>query len=223
MPRNLQSEISKLKKKILTLGGMVEERVQDAVASIENAKPELAKKVMESDDEVDNMEVNIEEHCLKVLALHQPVAIDLRFITSVIKITSDLERIGDLAANIAKRSIYIAKQEKVDIPLNFPRMARKTQEMLKKSLDALVNMDHKLALEVCASDDEVDVFNKETYDHVKQGIRSDINKMESLFYFLSVSRYLERIADHATNIAEDVIYMSQGKIIRHKTNQAVSG
>jgi len=217
MLRSLQSEINKLKKKILTLGGMVEESVQEAVVSIENGKPELAKKVIQSDDEIDSMEVNIEEHCLKVLALHQPVAIDLRFITSVIKITSDLERIGDLASNIAKRSIYIAKQEKVDIPLNFPRMAKKTQEMLRKSLDALVNMDHNLALEVCASDDEVDVFNKETYDHVKQGIRSDINKMESLFYFLSVSRYLERIADHATNIAEDVIYMSQGEIIRHKT------
>jgi len=218
MLRNLDEEIKRLKKKILILGTMAEESVSGAVKSIGERDANLAEKIIKGDSELDSMDVNIEENCLKVLALYQPVAIDLRFVTSVIKITSDLERIGDLAVNIAKQSIRLAKQESIDIPFDFSIMAYRTQEMLKKSLDALVNRDPGLAIKVCALDDEIDIFNRETYAHVQEGIRSKPEKMKSLFSYLSVSRYLERIADHATNIAEDVVYMVEGEIIRHKVN-----
>jgi phosphate transport system protein len=163
------------------------------------------------------MEVGVEEDCLKILALHQPVAIDLRFIVAVLKINNDLERIGDLAVNIAERSAFLSKHPPFGFSLGLVEMADRAQDMLKHSLDALINLDSGLAQEVCAADDEIDAMNRQMYLKIQDAIRSNPGKLESLIHLLSVSRHLERIADHATNIAEDVIYMVEGRIARHRT------
>lgn len=216
MPVHLQREIENLKKKILSLGAKVETTVREAALSLETGDTSLAQKIIENDFEIDQAEVEVEEDCLKILALHQPVAIDLRFIVAVLKINNDLERIGDLAVNIAERAAFLATQPKVSVSLDFAGMAHKTQLMLKKSLDALVNLSVNLATEVCACDDEIDAINRRMYIVVQEAIHTYPEQVESLIHLLSASRHLERIADHATNIAEDVIYMIEGRIIRHK-------
>jgi len=219
MPVHLQIEIENLKKKILSLGTRVETTVREATFCIENKNAQLAQKIIENDPEIDRTEVEVEEDCLKILALHQPVAIDLRFIVAVLKINNDLERIGDLAVNIAERAVFLATQPKVSVSLDFAGMARKAQLMLKKSLDALVNLSVELAYEVCACDDEIDAMNRQMYILVQDGIRAHPQQTESLIHLLSASRHLERIADHATNIAEDVIYMIESQIVRHKAEE----
>ena len=216
MTMHMQREIEKLKKLVLSLGAEVEENVHKAVQALQARDHALAEKIIAGDAAVDKFEVYLEEECLKILALHQPVAIDLRFVIAVLKINNDLERIGDLAVNIAERATYLATREPVEIPFDFVGMANKTKLMLKKSLDALVNMDSREAWEVCAMDDEVDGINRQMYEQVQEGIRRRPDQMESLIHCLSTSRHLERIADHATNIAEDVIYMVAGEIVRHK-------
>ncbi len=218
MSRHLQREIDRLKKKILSLSTLVEESVQNAIYSIMKRDAKMSQRVIEKDNEIDQLEVDLEEDCLKILALHQPVAIDLRFIIAVLKINNDLERIGDLAVNIAQRAGYLASHPKVEIALDFPLMVEKTQVMLRKSLDSLVNLDDVTAKQVCEADDEIDRMHQEMYQAVQDGIRKNPENMESLIQHLSVSRQLERIADHATNIAEDVIYMVDGVITRHRMN-----
>lgn len=217
MSTHLKKEIDSLKKELLTLCGMVEDRLWEAVKSIKNRDVHLAKKVVDSDFEIDQMEIKVEEDCLKILALHQPVAIDLRFIITALKINNDLERIGDLAVNIAERSLFLSSQKSTGTLFDFETMAEKTQAMVKKSIDALVNIDCDLANEVCLADDEVDTINRQMYDLVKKQVKQTPEDIETLIHQLSVSRHLERIADHATNIAEDVIYMAKGEIVRHKT------
>ena len=223
MAVHLKKEIDHLKKELLILCGMVEDSFWQAVKSIRNRDVELAKKVIDSDIEIDQMEVEVEEDCLKILALHQPVAIDLRFIITALKINSDLERIGDLAVNIAERSQFLSAQKPIDMPFDFEAMAEKTQAMVKKSLDALVNIDCDLASEVCRADDEIDAINRQMYDQVKDQTKQTPENIEILIHLLSISRHLERIADHATNIAEDVIYMVKGEIVRHKTENYRQG
>ncbi|MBI3829519.1 MAG: phosphate signaling complex protein PhoU [Planctomycetes bacterium] len=215
MSKHMQVEIEKLKKKLLGLSAVVEESVRRAVASIDRRDDALAKRVIESDIEIDHQEVDVEEDCLKLLALYQPVATDLRFIVAVLKLNNDLERIGDLAVNIAERAVFLAKQKKIDLSIDLLTMAEKSQKMLRESLDALVNHDSKLARTVCAADDEVDAMNREMYGHIKEAIHRHPERVDYLLHLLSVSRHLERIADHATNIAEDVIYMIEGEIVRH--------
>jgi len=219
MPKQLQKEIETLKKRILALSDQVETAVYDATIAIEHRDSKLARKVIDNDIIIDRQEVEIEEECLKTLALHQPVAIDLRFIITVLKINSDLERIGDLAVNVAERAVFLATQPKPDISFDFVGMAGAAQSMLTKSLDALVNLSIELAKEVCTSDDTVDAMNREMYVKVQQAIGIHPEQMESLIHMLSASRHLERIADHATNIAEDVIYMIEGQIVRHRTEE----
>ena len=217
MPVHLQREIESLKKKLLALSAMVETAVRKATVSIENRDYDLAKKIIENDIEIDHMEVDVEEDCLKILALYQPVAIDLRFIVAVLKINNDLERIGDLAVNVAERSAFLSKHPPVGLSLGLVEMADKAQDMLKHSLDALVGLNPGLARDVCAADNEVDAMNRQMYLKIQEAIRKNPEKLESLIHLLSVSRHLERIADHATNIAEDVIYMVEGQIARHHT------
>ncbi|MGA2324049.1 MAG: phosphate signaling complex protein PhoU [Sedimentisphaerales bacterium] len=217
MPVHLQREIENLKKKLLTLSAKVEATVREATLSIENRDYDLAQKIIQNDPRIDSMEVGVEEDCLKILALHQPVAIDLRFIVAVLKINNDLERIGDLAVNIAERSAFLSKHPPVGFPLGLVEMVDKVQEMLKHSLDALIGLSPGLAQEVCASDDAVDAMNRQMYIKIQDAIRTNPEQLESLIHLLSVSRHLERIADHATNIAEDVIYMVEGQIARHRT------
>jgi len=216
MPIRLQKELQKMKKRILSLGTMVEERVRMAIKAVETRDEKLAKRIIVMDQEIDENEVEVEEECLKILALHQPVAVDLRFLTAVIKINNDLERIGDQAVNIADRVVSISRRPPATVPFDYTLMAEKTEAMLRESLDALVNLDADLAYKVCLKDDEVDDMNREIYDKVKAGIRSQPERVGYLINFLLVSRHLERIADLTTNIAEEVIYMVEGEISRHK-------
>jgi phosphate transport system protein len=215
MTIRLQKELEKLKKRILSLGAMVEERVRMAINALELRDANLAEKIIKSDYEIDEFEIEVEEECLKLLALHQPVAVDLRLIIAVIKINNDLERIADEAVNIAERVQIIAKRERLDIPFDYPMMAEKTASMLKKSLDSLVNMDYALALIVLKLDDEIDDMKNHAYDVVKQAIVEYPDRVGYLINLLLMCRHLERIADHATNIAEEVVYMVQGEIVRH--------
>lgn len=219
MAKHLQREIENLKKKLLSLGARVEASVKDATLSIEKRNTELAQKIIDDDINIDNTEVEIEEDCLKILALHQPVAIDLRFIVAVLKINSDLERIGDLAVNIAERAVFLAGKSKINIAIDLVDMAHNAQSMLKQSLDALINHDAKLAHKVCASDDIVDGLNRQMYLKVQEAILQKPEEISSLIHLLSASRHLERIADHTTNIAEDVIYMIEGQIVRHRAEE----
>lgn len=223
MTVHFRKEIDRLKKQLLTLSAAVEESVQQGVRSLADRDDKLAQRVIERDIEIDEMEVEVEEECLKILALHQPVAIDLRFIIAVLKINNDLERIGDLAVNIAERAIFLARQEPVPMPFDFPKMSALAQSMLHRSLDALVNMDSALASEVCKADDELDAMNREMYTRVQQGIRANPEKIDCYIQLLATSRQLERIGDHATNIAQDVIYMIEGKIVRHRMGEYTSG
>jgi phosphate transport system protein len=213
--KRLQRELDNLKKMILSLGAMVEERVRMAVKAIESRDADLAAEIIRTDHEIDENEVEIEEECLKVLALHQPVAVDLRFIVAVIKINNDLERVADEASNIAKCVQFIAHEERVKVPFDYNMMAQKAEFMVKMSLDALVNLDEDLALRVLTLDDEVDQMNGETHRQIKGALAGQPARAQYLINFLLISRYLERIADHATNLAEEVIYMIEGEIVRH--------
>lgn len=215
MSQHLRNEINNLKKKILALGAIVENSVGQAVISIENRDPNLAQSVIKGDQQIDRAEVELEEDCLKILALYQPVAIDLRFIIAVLKINNDLERINDLAVNIAERVQLLKNEPPISIPFDLDGISSKTQWMLRACLDSLVNLDSKLAREVCAADDYVDGINREMYNSVTNAIKANPERVDILIPYLSVSRYLERIADHATNISEDVIYMVDGVIARH--------
>jgi len=217
MPTHLLREIEKLKKEILNLCARVEDAVRQAAVAIEKRDAELAEKIIKSDTAIDHQEVEVEEECLKLLALYQPVAIDLRFIIAMLKINNDLERIGDLAVNIAERAVFLATQPRTDLSFDFTAMANVAQSMLKKSIDALVNQSVELAKEVCAADNTIDAMNREMYMKVMDEILAHPKQIAPLIHLLSVSRYLERIADHATNIAEDAIYMIEGRIVRHKT------
>jgi phosphate transport system protein len=212
----MEREMELLKKRILALSATVEDNVYKAVQALTERNSALAEEIIRTDQDIDQTEVTIEEECLKVLALHQPVAADLRFIIAILKINNDLERMGDLAVNIAERAMFLATREAPGIPLDLPLMAERTKAMMKKSLDALINQDAKLAYEVLEADDEVDAMNREMYRKIQEGIRMKPDKLESLIHLLSCSRHLERIADHATNIAEDVIYMIDGVIVRHR-------
>ncbi len=215
MSRHLQHEIDKLKKKILSLSAQVEENVHLAVRAIAQRDGKLARQVIDADTLVDQAEVEVEEECLKVLALHQPVAVDLRFIIALLKINNDLERIGDLAVNIAERATTLAAQTPVDAPFDFTGMAEIVKSMLRKSLDALVGLDSEIARSVGAADDQVDEINRGMYRKVKEGILQHPEHIDAYIALLSVSRHLERIADHTTNIAEDVLYLTEGEIVRH--------
>jgi len=205
-----------MNKKILVLGTVVEESVRKAVRAIEERSEEIAHEVIDGDNEIDQMEVELEEECLKILALYQPVAADLRFIVAALKINNDLERVGDLAVNISERAVYLCSQRPVNAVFNFHLMASRAQTMLATSLDALVRIDSSLARQVMASDDEVDEMNRDMYIQIQNAIRKFPDDIEPLIHLLSVSRHLERIADLATNIAEDVIYLSEAQIVRHQ-------
>ncbi len=216
MALHIQRSIEELKKKLLSLCGQVEDNLWQAVKSIKQNDVNLAERVIAKDVSIDQMEVDVEEECLKILALHQPVATDLRFIITALKINNDLERIGDLAVNIAERTPHLCGLAAGEFPLEFEDMAERSQAMLRRSLDAMVNMDCRLAHEVCLMDNEIDAENVRMYEQLKVKIHNNPDKVDVYLNLLSVSRQLERIGDHATNIAQDVIYMSEGIIVRHK-------
>jgi phosphate transport system protein len=209
MSEHLQKEIEGLKKRTLSLSTLVEENVSRAVRAFSEKNGKLAQRVIDMDLVIDTLEIEVEEECLKILALHQPVAVDLRFIVAVLKMNADFERIGDLA---------VMRLPATDLAMQVDEIIEKVLAMLKNSLDSLVNLDEDLARAVCAADDDVDEFYRNMYDKVKQKIlESPTNEIiDDMLQLLSIARHLERIADHATNIAEDVIYMIEGVIYRHQ-------
>lgn len=217
MAIHLLRDLDKLKKEILLLGAMVEEATHKAILTVVDHRAELAEEVIRGDREVDDREVQVEDECLKVLALHQPVANDLRFVLAVLKVNNDLERMGDLARNIAERGRDLAGlPEKVAVPAEIRTMAERVRRMLRDSLNAVVESDTELARRVLADDEEVDQLHKRIFAVVKDRIRENPDQVDGLIQILSTSRYLERIADLATNVAEDVVFMVQGEVIRHQ-------
>jgi phosphate transport system protein len=219
MAKHLERQIDILKQKILFVGTLVEEAIAKAISALVNRDRNLAKQVIDEDSEIDRMEVDVEEEVLKILALYQPVAADLRFVVAVLKINNDLERMGDLARNIAKRVVFLTNGEKIDLPDDLRPMATMAQKMVKESLDALVNADTLLARRVRDADDEVDNMRRKVQDFCEKQIAAQPQHTEMLMRLLSVSRHLERLADLATNVAEDVIYMVEGEIVRHRMTE----
>ena len=209
-------ELERVKEHLLRLSASVELTVVEAMRSVEERDLALAQRVMASDAEIDRTEVDLEEECLKILALHQPVAGDLRFIISVLKINNDIERIADLAGHIAEQAAYLAAQPSQSLPPNLPKMARAARQMLKLSLDALVKLEPETARAVLHADDQVDAWHRETFDWCHEALLAHPAQPDYPIRCTSISRHLERIADHATNIAEDVIYMLEGDIVRHR-------
>ena len=216
MSRHLLQEIDKLQTTLLALTATAKGAVERAVKSVDDRDAGLAQAVVDGDVELDRAEVELEEDCLKILALYQPVATDLRRIVAVMKINNDIERIGDLAVNIAERALFLCTQPPVEAPPDLAEMRTKALAMLNRSLDALVRLDAKLAHEVRAADDEVDDLNREVFREFCAAVRKNPERVDCLVSHLSVSRHLERIADYATNIAEDVIYLLEGDIVRHQ-------
>ena len=212
---HLQREIDRLKRKVLALGAIVEENLRLAFQAIDQRDAAKARRVIETDLLIDQSEVDVEEECLKILALYQPVAGDLRFVAAVIKINSELERIGDLSSNIAERALQLVDEHPVAVPHRVAVMAERTWIILEKALDALVRQDAVMAREVLVADDEVDELYAELIDELKGVIRTDLEHLDAIVLLFSVARYLERLADHATNTAEDVLYMVEGEIQRH--------
>ncbi len=215
MNKHFQLSADALKKELLTMGAMVEATIARSIRALRERNVEEARKVIHEDDLIDRLEVKIEEDCLKVLALYQPVAEDLRFVSTVMKINNDLERIADLSVNIARRAKKLAKAPALPLPELMVSMADATARMLRDSLKAFVDRDSILSKKVCIADDEVDGFHREIIDSVVELMKKKPESIELYIHFLWCSRNLERIADHVTNIAEDVVYMVDGEIIRH--------
>ncbi|OGR12664.1 MAG: phosphate transport system regulatory protein PhoU [Desulfobacterales bacterium RIFOXYA12_FULL_46_15] len=215
MSVHLQREIEKIKKEILCLGAMVEDRFQKAIYAVKTSDQGLAQKIMDTDFEIDKREIEVEEECLKILALHQPVATDLRFIVAVIKINNDLERIADYACNIAKRFIISSHDPNI-FKYDYAPMADQAAKMLRKSLDALVRMDVDMAYIVRDMDAVVNAMRNEAYETMKKDIQRRPEMVGEIINMYLISRHLERIGDHTTNIAEEVIYLIEGEIVRHR-------
>jgi len=217
MTRHIERQIENLKERILRLGTLVEEAISKSITALINRETALAQRVMANDVDIDAMEVEVEEECLKILALYQPVAADLRFVVAVLKINNDLERMGDLARNIAKRVTQLEGGDPYDLPPEIRMMATQAQEMVRQCLDAVVKRDPTLARQVREEDDIVDEARQRIQRRVLQGIKDQPENVENLLRINSVSKHIERIADMATNIAEDVVYMVEGDIVRHRS------
>ena len=226
MIKNITVELDKLKKRILQLGSEVEANLIKAEAALVDFDQKLAAEIIATDTDIDTLEISVEENCLKILAQHTPVARDLRFVVSVLKINIDLERIGDLTVKIADRILLLARQDYVpftspqmiQFPEQFRNMFAETIKMVKMSLDAFVEMDADMAYKVRLWDDQVDEAKKAIRLQIEAIVQNDPSQQQYLGMLLSVSRSLERIADHATHIAEDVIYMLKSQIVRHAVN-----
>lgn len=214
MTNQLTRAIYKIKKEILSLGAMVEDRFKKTIYAVKTNDLEQAVQIIETDYLVDAQEVEVEEECLRTLALYHPVATDLRLITAVIKINNDLERIADYAVNIARR-FQISGQNSDSFQYDYTAMAEQAIKMLKLSLDALVSLDGNLAYKVREMDEEVNTMRNEAYNVMKKAIRKNPEKVEEIINMYLISRHIERVGDHTKNIAEEVIYLIDGEIIRH--------
>ncbi|MBI5142572.1 MAG: phosphate signaling complex protein PhoU [Nitrospirae bacterium] len=208
-------ELAKLRDMLIRMGVLVEASIKDSVRSLVNRDSELARRVIDHDHEINSLDVQIDEECIKVLALTQPMASDLRFITTALKITADLERIGDNSVNIAERALELNTEPLLKPYVDIPHMGSIAQGMVRDAIDAFVNGDKKLALDVIMRDDEVDDLNEIVFQELTAIMTRDSSTVRRAVKISYVSKYLERIADHATNIAEMVVYLIEGKIIRH--------
>jgi phosphate transport system protein len=213
--KKYEEQLSKLREEILYMGGLVEDQIQKAIKSLVDRDSDLANIIIERDHEVNRLDVDIDDLCIKLLALHQPAGVDLRLITTGLKITTDLERIGDMAVNICERALELNQQPLLKPYIDIPRMARISQRMIHESLDAFVREDTELALKVCKDDADVDQLNAQIFRETLTFMLEDVQTINRATKISSISKYLERIADHATNIAEMVIFMVKGKSIRH--------
>lgn len=213
--RHLDEELSLVKEKLLTMASLVESMIFKAVKSLIEREESFIQEVNKDEDKVNLLEIEIDELCLKLLALKQPMAKDLRFITSAIKINSELERIGDMAINISQSAARLIKQPQLKPYIDLPRMADLTQKMVKDSLDAFIRNDVNLARSVLHSDNKVDALKDQIFRELLTFMMSDHSTISRALELILISRHLERIGDHSTNIAEDVIYLVQGKDIRH--------
>jgi phosphate transport system protein len=215
MERHFDAELNALNEKLLHMARLTEESVAMAVKSLKDRNEVLAQDVLKREGDINLLEIEIDERCMKLLALRQPVASDLRFITSAMKIGSDLERVGDLAVNIAEVSLDLLKQPPLKPLIDIPRMAAVAQSMVRDALNAFINRDEKLARAVCERDDEVDSLNEQVFRELLTYMMNDPSTINRAVGLILIGRHLERIADHATNIGEDVIYLVLGKTIKH--------
>ncbi len=216
MSLHLQRDLEKLKKEILEIGSLVEEAINNSIRALKEREATLAQSVIDKEYVVDEKEVQVEEECLKILALHQPVATDLRFIVVILKVNNELERMGDFASKVAERAIFLSEQDPLSGLLEFIEdLPGMVQTMVRDSLDALVKTDLDLARKVISADDAVDQINRQMYKKITETIIHDSGTTERAISLLSTTRYLERIADLSTNIAEDVIFMVEGNVVRH--------
>ena len=213
--RQYEEELRGLRAGLLKMGGLVERQIAEAIESLVSRNTEQARQTIARDTEVNRMDVESDERCIRLLALHQPAASDLRFLTTGLKITTDLERIGDNAVNICERALELNEEPQLKPYIDIPRMAAVAQSMVKDSLDAFMRDDTALAEEVIDRDDEVDLLNYQIYRELLSYMAEDPTTIMCATRILFVSKYLERIADHATNIAEMVVYMVKGRTIRH--------
>jgi phosphate transport system protein len=216
MSKHLQRDLDNLQRDLLALAASVEEAIHKSIRSLQEREAVIARQVIDGDNIIDAEENHVEEECLKLLALHQPVAIDLRRIASCLKINTELERMADLAEDIAERALQLSKLPAVPVPPKLQRMTDLTTSMVRQSLDAFVNLDARLARIVCRLDDEVDRYNNDIIAELIVTMQKSPEMVEPGLSFFSATRHLERIADHATNIAEDVVYLVEGEIIRHR-------
>ncbi|RMG33963.1 MAG: phosphate transport system regulatory protein PhoU [Planctomycetota bacterium] len=216
MTVHMVRELMTLHRNILSMCAMVEEIVTQAVDELSEPNVDKAEALARRDDEIDQWDVNIEEECLKLLALYQPVAGDLRRITTVLKLSNELERIADLGVHIAERAADLALHPPILVPPKLKQMAKIALEMVHRSIDSYVQEDAQLARDVCATDDRVDQLNREIIEELIGIMRQSPENIEPALHMFSASRHVERIADHATNIAEDVVYLVEGEIIRHR-------
>jgi phosphate transport system protein len=216
MSKHLERDLENLQRDLLALAASVEEAIHKAIHALQERDIGVAREVIDGDSQIDQEENLVEEECLKILALHQPVAVDLRRIAVAMKINTDLERMADLAEDIAERAIFLATLPVIAIPDKLQRMTDLTTSMVRQSLDAFVNLDANQARRVCRLDDEVDRYNKEIIEELIAKMRASPEMVPTGLSMFSAVRHLERIADHATNIAEDVVYLVEGEIIRHR-------
>jgi len=215
MERHFDEELRLLKEKLLRMASLVEEAIAKSVKALVERKDEMAAEVIRSDEAINLLEIEVDELCLRLFALRQPIATDLRFIASAMKINNDLERMGDLAVNIAERTVDLLKDPPLKPLIDIPRMAQLAQKMVKDSLDAFVNADADLARNVCERDDEIDNLNDQVFRELLTYMIQDTRTITRAVDLILVGRHIERIADHATNIGEDVVYMVKGKTIKH--------
>jgi len=216
MSKHLVRDLENLQRRILVMAGSVEESIYKSIQALQEHDKAIAQEVLAGDNKIDELENAVTEECLKLLALHQPVARDLRRIATVFMIATDLERMGDLAADIADRAVSLATPNTLPIPDKLPRMTDLTTSMVRQSLDSFVNQDSKQARRVIRLDDEVDRYNDEIIEELMVRMKASPDAIEPNLSLFSAVRHLERIADHATNIAEDVLYLVDGEIVRHR-------